>query len=78
MKAQEIHAYLNDDGTYRIEMIGKVKYDTINIGGYLCGETVESRTEVPRALIHIDALASMDDNKVLATLILGGDSDELS
>lgn len=75
---KEIHANRNNDGTYYIEIIGETTYKTKDIDGYLFDETVQTKTVIPKAFIHIDALAWSDDNEVLTTLTLGGDSDELS
>jgi hypothetical protein len=75
---KEIHAYQGNDGTYYVEIIGETTYQTKDINGYLFDETVQTKTVIPRAQVHIDALAWSDDNEVLTTLTLGGDSDELS
>lgn len=70
---KEIHAYRNEDGTYRIEMRSDVTYGTTELWGCLVGETSQSITEVPRAQIHINALSS---NGVIASLILGDTNNE--
>ena len=74
---KEIHAYRQNDGTYYIELIGETKYEK-QLNGMFVDEIVQTKTIIPRAQIHIDALAFADEDNVLATLTLGGDSDELS
>lgn len=51
---KEIHAYQNDDGTYRVEIVDIVK-TTRTIGRKLFEYTDESKAEIPRAGIQIIA-----------------------
>lgn len=52
---KEIHAYQNDDGTYRVEVLG---VQTLNEG-----ETTEYKMEVPRAQISITGLPPGDEDE---------------
>lgn len=54
-KMKEIHAYINEDGTYRVEGVG---YATDN------GELREVAVIIPRAKIDIEALAAQDSGKI--------------
>ena len=59
---KEIHAYQNDDGTYRVEVIG-TKFIEKTFGKDIIRESTESKMEVPRAQINITALLSCDDDE---------------
>lgn len=59
---KEIHAYQNDDGTYRVEIIG-AKFVEKTLGKGTIRETTESKMEVPRAQINITALPPCDDDE---------------
>lgn len=63
---KEIHAYLNEDGTYRVEIIGEVKHNIVATDGYYSKETIESKTIVPRAKIQIDALIDHDSGEIFS------------
>lgn len=52
---KEIHAYLNKDGTYRVEGIG---YAMDN------GVSEEVAIKIPRAKITVDALVYEDSGKI--------------
>lgn len=52
---KEIHAYRNEDGTYRVEGIG---YTTDN------GAPKEVTVKIPRAKIDIEALADIGTNEI--------------
>lgn len=54
---KEVHAYQNDDGTYRVEIVDIVKTSR-TIGREIYESTTESRTEIPRATIQITAYKS--------------------
>ena len=56
---KEIHAYQNDDGTYRVEIIGTT-YQTKMVGKQTIKETIETKTKIPRASIQIDAYTNKD------------------
>lgn len=65
---KEIHAYQNDDGTYRVEIFG-VKFTEQTLGKGRVRTTIESRIEVPKATLSITALASYDkDEKNIFTI----------
>lgn len=66
---KEIHAYLNDDGTYRVEILDTA-HQTKTVGKHEIKETVEAKTEIPRACLHIEALTSNDEGQ-LVTIMLG-------
>lgn len=53
---KEIHAYRNEDGTYRIRSI----YDDAYYGGQWC-HVVQ---DIPRAKIYIEALADNDSGEI--------------
>lgn len=68
---KEIHAYLNEDGTYRIEIVGKVRHEVAEINGQPIGmESVQTVTYVQRASIQINELD--DDKNITASVVLGG------
>lgn len=50
--AKEIHAYQNEDGTYRIEMLGDME-NPICVGMKRIKEITESKVEIGRAAIKI-------------------------
>lgn len=56
---KEIHAYQNDDGTYRVEILGTT-YQTKMMGKQTIKETIETKTKIPRASIQIDAYMNED------------------
>lgn len=66
---KEIHAYQNEDGTYRVEICGTAK-DTRFIGKNEFEELTEYKTEIPRAKLQIEALVLADDENKLMTLTL--------
>lgn len=47
---KEIHAYLNDDGTYRVEILGTT-HQTKLFNKHTMKETIETKMEIPRASI---------------------------
>ena len=68
---REIHAYLNEDGTYRVEIMGKVRHEVSEINGCPIGmESLQTMTEVPRASIQINALS--DEKGIIASVTFGG------
>ena len=66
---KEIHAYQNEDGTYRVEICGTTK-DTRYLGRCKYNDTIEYKTEIPRAKLNIEALILADDEKKLVSLTL--------
>ena len=50
--AKEIHAYQNEDGTYRIEMLGDMEKSYMR-GHEKIKEITESKVEIGRAAIKI-------------------------
>ena len=66
---KEIHAYQNEDGTYRVET-RDVTYGTTFIGEHEFPEMTEYKTEIPRAKLHIEAIVLADDENKLITLTL--------
>lgn len=52
---KEIHAYLNDDGTYRLECIADA---------YIDGELMEAKIMYERAKLIIDALPGSSSNTI--------------
>jgi len=63
---KEIHAYLNDDGTYRLECIA----DT-----HIGGELMEAKIIYERVTLTIGALTSPTSNTI-CELIIEEDNDE--
>lgn len=61
---KEIHAYQNDDGTYRVEILGTT-YQTKMMGKHTVKETIETKTEIPRASIQIDAYTNEDTYEII-------------
>ena len=61
---KEVHAYLNDDGTYRVEIIGTT-YQTKMVGKQTMKETIETKTEIPRASIQINAYTNEDTWEIM-------------
>ena len=49
---KEIHAYQNDDGTYRVEILGVTVTEQTLLKGKI-DTTTEHKMEVPRAKIDI-------------------------
>lgn len=59
---KEIHAYKNDDGTYRVEVFGVTSSETM-FGKSTIKETTEFRMEIPRALVNITSLPSSSEDE---------------
>ena len=59
---KEIHAYQNDDGTYRVEVLG-VLFTEQTLGKGEIKTITESKIEVPRAQVSITALLPGDKDK---------------
>lgn len=56
---KEIHAYLNDDGTYRVEGIGETVYN---------GKTIDVFIKAARARIDMEVLAELSPDQTLYTV----------
>ena len=69
---KEIHAYLNEDGTYRVEVLG-VKFTKQTLGKCEVDTITESRMEIPRAQISITGLPPSDEDEGKYFTILIGD-----
>ena len=67
---KEIHAYRNEDGTYRVEIIGSVKSSHFQQGRGWVDETTQSTAEIPRASIQITAYALSEGDDTLCTITL--------
>ena len=72
---KEIHAYQNDDGTYRVEILGQVKTSRLQHGKGWIDETTQSTAEIPRAQISITGLPSNDEGEGKYFTIMLGDED---
>jgi hypothetical protein len=59
---KEIHAYQNDDGTYRVEVLG-VLFTEQTLGKSEIKTITESKMEVPRARISIIGLPPGDNDE---------------
>lgn len=60
---KEIHAYQNDDGTYRVEIIDTILQTKI-IGKHEVKEITESKTEILRASIQITCYQDENTGKI--------------
>lgn len=56
---KEIHAYKNDDGTYRVEGVGETVYN---------GKTIDVIIKAARARIDMEVLAELSPDKTLYTV----------
>jgi hypothetical protein len=67
---KEIHAYRNEDGTYRIECIGEVATEVKEFKGHpVAEETTQATMEIPRAQIHIEALVANNEGQIMTVVI---------
>lgn len=66
---KEMHAYQNEDGTYRVEIYETAK-DTRYMGKCKYEELIESKIEVSRAKLNIEILPLADGENKLITLTL--------
>ena len=67
---KEIHAYRNEDGTYRVECIGEVTTETKEFRGHkIAEETSQAFMEIPRARIHVEALVANDEGQIMTVVI---------
>ncbi len=64
---KEIHAYQNDDGTYRVEIVDIVKTTKV-IGRKMFESTDQSKTDIPRAGIQIVAYKSEKPDGEILTI----------
>ena len=63
---KEIHAYRNEDGTYRVECIGEVATEVKEFRGQkVVEETSQAIMEILRARIHIEALVANDEGQII-------------
>ena len=69
---KEIHAYRNEDGTYRVEILGTA-CTTRLLGKNKVKELIESKTEIPRASIQITPYVSKEGEEKIFSLILEDD-----
>ena len=66
---KEIHAYQNDDGTYRVEVL-KMQLTEKMFNKNIIKETTEAKLEIPRALINITTLSPSDEDKSNFTITI--------
>lgn len=59
---KEIHAYQNDDGTYRVEVLG-VKFTEKMLGKSTIREITDSKIEIPRAKVSITSLPPSNEDQ---------------
>jgi hypothetical protein len=71
---KELHAYQNDDGTYRVEVYG-VKFTEQTLGKGEIKTITESKMEVPRAQINIVGLPPSDEDEGKYFTIMIGDDE---
>lgn len=62
--SKEIHAYQNEDGSYKVEIIERYHNKERYIGKEKYVEIGELKGEIERADIHITAYACKDNNKL--------------
>lgn len=60
---KEIHAYQNDDGTYRVEITRLVKIPRLQHGKGWIDETAQSTAVISRGYISITGLAPNDEGE---------------
>ena len=58
---KEIHAYLNDDGTYRLEIPTQVFDNT--------GELLSGKFTVSRAKLSIEPIVEVDTGKIYSLIV---------
>ena len=63
---KEIHAYLNNDGTYRVEGVGETVYN---------GKTIDVIIKAARARIDMEVLAEFSQDNTLYTAIIEEEDD---
>jgi len=69
VEMKEIHAYQNDDGTYRIEILDITKV-TRTIGRKIFEDVKKCKTDIPRAGIHITAYKNKrSDGEILTVTV---------
>ena len=67
---KEIHAYRNEDGTYRVECIGEVATEVKEFKECPVEEkTTQAIIEIPRAQIHIEALVTNNEGQIMTAVI---------
>ena len=66
---KEIHAIQNEDGSYHVTITNKVKKKKL-FGLRNEEETIEGTMEIPRALIEITALATDDEQRTMARMMV--------
>ncbi len=57
---REIHAYINEDGTYRVDGIGSAMEN---------GELKEVVVQIPRANVTVDALIKEDTGEIFSITV---------
>lgn len=66
----EIHAYRNEDGTYRIRCVGEIATEVKEFHGHpVAEETAQAIMEIPRAKINIEALVTNDEGQIMTVVI---------
>lgn len=63
----EVHAYQNFDGTYRVEILG-TECTTKYVGKHKIEETTKSKVEIPSAFIDIAVCKSSHPNLPALTI----------
>jgi hypothetical protein len=67
---KEIHAYRNEDGTYRIECIGEVATEEKFFHGHkVAEETSQAIMEIARAKLRIEALVANTEGEIMTVVI---------
>ena len=60
LSMKEIHAYLNEDGTYRVEVVGCAMES---------GELKEVVIQIPHASVTVDALTKEDTDELFSITV---------
>lgn len=66
---KEIHAYLNEDGTYRVTCIDEIEETKEFQGHAVVKETTQATMEIQRAKLHIEALVANDEGQIMTVVI---------
>jgi hypothetical protein len=66
---KEIHAYRNEDGTYRVTCIGEVKETKELQDHSVVKENTQATMEIQRAKLHIEALVANDKGQIMTVVI---------
>ena len=72
---KEIHAYQNNDGSFRVEIMETV-CTTRFFGKHEIKDTTEKRAEIAKASIHIAPFIENNDEALMFQIDLGEENDK--